>query len=287
VRTTSLPIRRTGFTLLELMVSIAILGAVFGLVGAMWGQAGSWNSAIDRHADGLRVQRVLTMMKDQWADRRRGVQIGEKKTDVVVTDLQITFTTASPILFPDWPLVVATYRIEPERELGRSGYWRLVYEEARIAAPTVRLEDVSSQSPAWNQGHDPRGRPVRDRMVLLDGLSRVRFERFGRDAEFDDSVKHPPPTADGADESNNDDASPDGSATQDARSHTRNKQAENESEEEVEPGLGDTEREKLGKTEMWRPMEEVGYSGVIPAVRLVGEKDKESFACVFVILASR
>ena len=60
-----------------------------------------------------------------------------------------------------------------------------------------------------------------------------------------------------------------------------------EESEEEETGLDDTEAQKAAKRDTWRPMLAGGYAGVIPAVRMVGEKDKKAFACVFVILASR
>lgn len=289
MRTRSTIHRGAAFTLLELLVSIAILGAVFGLVGAMWGQAGRWNTDIERHADGLRLQRVLSMMKDQWADRRQGVKIGEKKSDVMVTDVQLSFTTASPILFPDWPLVMVTYRIEPERELGRAGLWRLVYEEARVASGTMRVDEVSNQSTVWQPGLDPRGRPVRDRMVLIDGMRWSRLERFGPDESQDKSIDEEARDRDAGLVSAEDDPS-DGAPETDekqAKRADRRHDSEDEGEQDDEPGLNDTTEEKLAKRDMWREMRPGGYSGLIPAVRLVGEKDKEAFACVFVILASR
>jgi len=275
------PSHRIGFTLLELLLAVAILASVFGLVASLWGQASGWNNDIERHGDVLRLQRVLAMMKDQWANRRTSVELGDKKEDVVVSHTQISFTTASPILFPDWPLVVATYRIEPERDLDRLGEWRLIYEESRIASAAVPSEAMRPSDSTRLPDRDPRGRPLRDHTVLLEGMTSARFERFGPAPKPEKSDTDADPDSEEESKDTSD------RAPQLVQDDSRTRDTDDEIEDGEAPGLEDTEAEKDAKRDRWRPMEELGFTGVIPSVRIVGELDKEKFACVFVILGSR
>jgi hypothetical protein len=280
---------------MELLLAVAILSAVFGVVATLWNQASGWGADIEKHSEALRLQRVLAMMKDQWSDRRTGVSLGEADASVVITDTQVSFTTATPILFPDWPLVVATYRIEKETDPGRVGLWRLVYEEARVSSGKMQRSDVAREpGTTWEAGRDPRGRPLRDRTVLLAGMSGAQFERFGPAEEADDTV----PDSRRSRRANTEgtEPAPDGSNPQEpeterdrqrADRQRRDAAAEAGDDAEDEPGLDMTATEREARRQTWRPMEEGGYPGMVPSVRLVGEFEKEKFACVLVILASR
>lgn len=284
--------RFRAFTLLELLVAVAILSAVFALVASLWSQASGWGADIERQSEGLRLQRVVAMMKDQWSNRRTSVALGRDKMPVVSTDTHLTFTTATPILFPDWPLVVATYRLERETEIGRLGLWRIVYEETRVSSARVSSEDLVIEPTRWDAGRDARGRPVRDRMVLLDGMPAVSFERFGPAPEGDDTIPAGP-AGDSTAQGTTDDPQESDENSQVAR-RRRAQEERREAElaakqasggEDVEVDL--TEAEKEARRYKWRPMEMGGYLGLVPSIRLVGEYDKERFACVFVVLASR
>lgn len=294
MRSTRHQLGRSGaFTLVELLVAVAILSAVFALVASLWGQGSGWNSDIERQSDGLRLQRVLTMMKDQWSNRRMSVPLGSDKVPVVVTDGQLSFTTATPILFPDWPLVVATYRFEQEREFDRVGLWRVVYEESRVSSAPVESADLAISETNWEGGRDPRGRPLRARTVLIDGLSSLGVERFGPSAAGDETIpekrrslaESENGTAAGSGQSERDKQLADRDQARSARKKAETAAAEAGAEDDAEAALTDSEKE--ARRARWRPMEVGGYLGLVPSVRVVGEVDKERFACVFVILASR
>lgn len=285
--------RAGAFTLVELLVSVAILSAVFALVATLWGQGSGWNADIERQGDGLRLQRVLSMMKDQWSNRRMSVPLGNEKAPVVVTDTHLSFPTATPILFPDWPLVVATYRFEQEREFGRAGLWRLVYEESRVSSAPVASADLDRDASQWDGGRDPRGRPVRARTVLIDGLTSLSVERFGPSAAGDETIPEKQRsliadrdgTAAGSGQSESDKQLADRDKARADRRKTEAAAAEAGAEDDAEVALTDSEKE--ARKAKWRPMEAGGYVGLVPSVRVLGELDKERFACVFVIQASR
>lgn len=296
MRPSTSPSRLRGFTLLELLLAVAILSAVFGLVATMWGQASGWDADIEKQGDALRLQRVLAMMKDQWGDRRTGFSMGAEGAPVYITDRQISFSTGTPILFPQWPVVVATYRFEQETEPGRHGLWRIVYEESRVSSSKVDSGALDAGTGlAWDQGRDPRGRPVRDRVVLLDGLTEMRFERFGPSIEFDETVperkrdeKKVEQRAGGTQGDPAASEQPEDGLTERERDRIRRQRAEAaETGEAPDPGLELSPTEKAAMKHTWRPMEEGGYPGIMPSIRMVGELDKERFACVFVVVASR
>ncbi len=163
------------FTLLEVVLATAVLAAVSTLAAMMFAQARSWNDANASHLKSMRVTRVTELMTRQWADRRSAVPADGAGAKVVATPEELTFVTATPLLHHGWPLVLATYRVEPDpAHLGGAKRWRIVYEESRISrlATTGDAKETQMDNPA-TADEEPLS------TVLLPALSAVRFDRFG------------------------------------------------------------------------------------------------------------
>ena len=131
---------RRGMTLVELLVSLALLGMIAVLVSMMWGQLRRWGEGSEAAFAALRPQRVHMMLERQWGARAEG---GEEQLLGRVSGDRSTlvFTTYRPVVHVAWPFVEATYRVEPV-DLGRpDGLVRVVYSERRLG-PT--LETVAS-----------------------------------------------------------------------------------------------------------------------------------------------
>lgn len=162
---------RSGFTLLELLLATTILVAITALIAATWGQMQRWNSENAAHRQSMRLHRVLGMMRDQWQDRRTTVAIDENGAEIAASPTRIDFVTATPILFPEWPIVRASYFFEPDPDAPPGSGWRsrLMYQEARVA-------DMSAPP---KEGYDALGLELDRSMVLLSSCEELRFERFG------------------------------------------------------------------------------------------------------------
>ncbi len=250
-------------TLLEVLLAVTIIASLMGLVASLLGQARAWTDVGETDRTLMRLQRVGEALRAQWADRRSSVSLDESGSTVAMGPDELTFVTATPILFPEWPLVAVTYRVEADtgtvdrRGLNR----RLVYEETRISG----MQELPDRHALDAQGHR-----LRDSMILLDACTELRWERFGRD----DRAEEP---------TSRDDARSD----PDARTEPRDPQAEPgvrtgaERTRDVDPEEIE-ERERL----RWRAFEHE-HQGLIPAVRLVGEHQGERFGWVFVVRALR
>lgn len=162
--------RRRAMTLLELLVSLALLGMLALLASLMWGQLRGWADDTDKVDLALRPHRVQTLLARQWNARASagdGERLGRPRGDAN----ELAFCTRVPIRNAGWPIVEAIYRIEPAAP-GRSA--RLVYAENRLGP---LLETVPSAG-----GADP--------LVLLDRVedARVRFRAIVKREEGEESV---------------------------------------------------------------------------------------------------
>ncbi|TVQ31708.1 MAG: type II secretion system protein [Phycisphaeraceae bacterium] len=164
--------RRAGMTLLELIIALTLFAFIGSMAATLWSQARSWtdeNAAAERS---VRTHRVADFMQRQWADRRSDIAGFSAESDaVLVTANRIEFITASPALFPEWPLVRAAYMIErDELYTGppEQAPCRLVYEETRV----TRLDTFEDTA------YDRRGERKKEVITLLDDCRNLRWERF-------------------------------------------------------------------------------------------------------------
>lgn len=160
------PPRHHAFTLLEMLLALSVLSVISTLVGTMWLQARGWSQEGVSTNEAMRLQRVCEFMRAQWADRRTVASLDEENRAVLATPSSLTFITATPILAPQWPMVIAEYSIErePGSALGENETFRLIYSET----PLSRLDKVSE---------DPEV-PSRT-LTLLAGVRALRLERYG------------------------------------------------------------------------------------------------------------
>ncbi|MEC9374533.1 MAG: type II secretion system protein [Planctomycetota bacterium] len=166
---TALP--RRGMTLLELIVAITILAVVSALAATMWEQMRSWSDENSDVGRALRVDQSLRVLERQWGSRQRIVKLDEEdEAGVWVDGEALEFVTSESILFPDWPLVHARYRIESEVAVlaGERSVHRLVLEEFRL-----------SGAPVMDDGRtDPEGRPIAKKITLLDDCQALAWQRL-------------------------------------------------------------------------------------------------------------
>ena len=156
--------RVAGFTLVELLISIAIMSMVIGL--ASYGF-----SLFSQHWDGPRksfdrsvgqVQR-LDLVSRALGDAIPWVVRDETNRPgfyFLGREEGVTLVTASPIYAVDAPAVVRIFR-EPEA----GGRWRLVYEEAPLSS--VRLTKASQIL------------PFQHRLIILQGIEAISFRYLG------------------------------------------------------------------------------------------------------------
>jgi prepilin-type N-terminal cleavage/methylation domain-containing protein len=242
--------RRRGMTLLELLLATTILASIMGLVAMLYGHSASWAAGNQEQSDALRLHRVLQVLSDQWATRRRIAEpnvivLGES---IDVDDERLRFLTATPILFPEWPLAWVEYRVEVDPEhRGRGGlHRRLVYRETRVV-------DVGEDPD--HRAFGPDGRRLGEAIVLLDDCAELRWERFGPSLEELERLLALAREGE------------DGSSAERVR-------AENE----------ETDREE--EPPAWRPIE-TDYDYPTPAARLVGTLHEEPFTWPVLTAASR
>jgi prepilin-type N-terminal cleavage/methylation domain-containing protein len=156
--------RVAGFTLLELLISITILGLVIGIASFSF-------SLFTRHWEGPRsgferasgqaqrldlLQRALTAALP-WVVRDNDGRLGFY---FLGREEGLTLVTASPIYTVGAPAVIRVFR-EPED----GGGYRLVYEEASLAETLLR--DGSQTL------------PFRYRLIVLEGVRDLSFRYFG------------------------------------------------------------------------------------------------------------
>lgn len=244
---------RYGFTILELLLALTILASVFGLVATLWSQTAAWADENTLTFRTMRMARVRDVMRAQWADRRGAFALNDNGLPVVAAPERLSFVTATPLLFPQWPLVRAEYVIERDFDVpaGQPAAWKLVYVETPLSAldePPLEVEELEQS------GQLEKFR----RYTLLAGLPRLAFERFGVGERSE------------------------------LKSGSLITTQRDEEDDESNPG-DRTQRRALAEdenVERWRPFDKL-FIGEIPAVRLVGEREGEEFSCLFVIAGSR
>ena len=251
------PIRRTrprhGFTLLELLLAITILASISALVAALWTQTSAWAGENGSTLKTMRLPRVLELLQAQWADRRGAFRLDEAGSSVIAEPDRLSFITATPILFPDWPVVRAQYIVERDYDTppGAPPAWRLAYIETRLSdlsKPPEEAEDLIAQGRGEDAGN----------YILLSNLASLSFDRFGV---------------------GNRSILKNGSRVE--------AEEENPDPLEKQPSvLQNRTPDEAEDKQKWRPFADP-FDGLIPAVRLVGEYEGEAFSCVFVIEGSR
>jgi len=267
------PSARRAMTLLELLLALTILASLTILVAAMWSQARRWGDDATSGHRLLRLQRLSELMRVQWSDRRTMIQLGDSADSVGISPNQLTFVTTTAVLFPEWPLVVASYRIEEDPSALAVGQRRydLVYTETRVA----ELENAP-EPPGADSSLDDR---VARRRVVLKGATDLRWQRYGREDPDDKPADAPGKTATPA--------STRGSGPV-ARADRRPQQQPATPDVPDAEKPGDPEDDRL--IARWRDMpveSRLPQDDPTPAVRLIGTYQQEDFACVFVIGASR
>ena len=183
--------QRRAFTLLETLLAVTILSVLMGLVAVLWGQARTWTEDSVKEQNAMYITRILQTMRTQWSDRRAIGQDRSALDSTGMTPDEVRFVTATPILFPDWPLVRAVYRVEydPDRGTLSDPRYRLVYSETRL--PGGHPDPLGSL--------DAAGMQMTQSIVLLEDCSVLHWERFGparadqsrrsRDAENDEGAR--------------------------------------------------------------------------------------------------
>jgi len=156
--------RVRGFTLIELMVAIAIFGLVVGI--ATYGyslfskQWDGWRGGFDRtEARFQRLDLVATALQDSipWVVRDAA---GEPGFYFLGRDEGLTLVTGSPVFSPHTSAVIRLFR-----EPAGNDRWNLVYEEAPLAGVLLRAANQTL--------------PFRHRMVVTHDLPQPTFLYFG------------------------------------------------------------------------------------------------------------
>lgn len=163
------------FTLLETILALTILFVLMGLIAVLWAQARDWTADAQREDGALHITRLVTTIRTQWGDRRSLDPEKPLQDSAGVSPDAVRFVTASPILFPQWPLVRAEYRIELDTFRGTLSEprYRLRYTETRLPGGT--------DDPLGSL--DAAGQPMIQSVVLIDDCTLLHWERFGNRRE--------------------------------------------------------------------------------------------------------
>jgi hypothetical protein len=130
------------FTLLETLLAITVLASMSLLIAQAYRIAHESVSGGAHMERAVTVQRVLRLAADQWS-YRRSVPLETTSDDEQPEDSggpkllpdRVGFITATPVINPRWPLVEATYRIVPSRNIESAApVWDLVYDERPLAS---------------------------------------------------------------------------------------------------------------------------------------------------------
>lgn len=156
-----------GFTLVELLIAMAIFGMVMGIASygyalytRHWaGQLGAFERAQAQQQRVDLLMRALEsalpyMVRD--ADDRPGFYFLGREEG-------LTLVTSSPVFSPEEIAVIRVFR-----EAADDGRWNLVYEEAPLTGVLLRRADQTL--------------PFRHRMIVLRDLARLEFAYFGWDS---------------------------------------------------------------------------------------------------------
>jgi prepilin-type N-terminal cleavage/methylation domain-containing protein len=162
-----------GFTLLEMLLAVAVIASIAMLGSSMWLQATESSAAAQGRERGLLLQRIGVLMRDQWADRRALDLPGEDERSAELGGARfgpnaISFDTTRSILLTDAPLVRAEYRIVSRED----GSQDLIY----IEQPVASFSGAGSNGESSGQ---PSGEAKRVATALLEGCRAIRMERFG------------------------------------------------------------------------------------------------------------
>lgn len=165
-----------GFTLLEMILSIAIIASVAMLGSSLWIQSAETSSLAQSRERGLLLQRVGALLRDQWADRRALALPGEGEAEQRTGGVRfrpglIGFTTARPILFTNAPLARVEYLVRERAD----GLLDLLYTEQRLLRFDAAPDDEERSEPPSVLAEEER----RAAIVLLEGCEEIRMERFG------------------------------------------------------------------------------------------------------------
>jgi type II secretory pathway pseudopilin PulG len=169
--------RRPAFTLLELLLACAVFASIATLGATLYLQATRLGAAPLRAERSLELQRVVTLARDQW-DNRRAMALGDDAAErpeaasiaAQFAPGRVSFVTASPVLFPDWPLVSVTYSIEQTLTAAGEPRFTLVYAETRITDPS---------EPPDSAGNTPDGRRRSASIPLVGPCEALTLQRFG------------------------------------------------------------------------------------------------------------
>jgi len=124
--------RARGMTLLEVLIATTILASLTVVVAMLWSQTKQWTDETRTHGSALQLQRSLDLLDRQWGARLTRVKLADgEEGSVIVDGDRLAFVTTESALFPDWPLVRATYIARPTGPAPGSA-WTLEYEEVRL-----------------------------------------------------------------------------------------------------------------------------------------------------------
>jgi len=257
---------RSAFTLLELLLATSVLALMTVLLSAMGVQLRAWSEDGERLQDSMRLQRVVEVMRDQWAGR---VGVSTTVEGLQTTPEYLSFVTSRPVLDPAFPVVRATYRwVERENDSGEP-LFDLIYEETPVgkigrsrkpqASDTDQAKPSEPKSKAQKELESQRRKVEMLAKInepaqtwpLLSSFSEGGWERYGLGAIV-----------------------------------LRNEAAELKEEAPIpEFTLASPEQIREERLPRWREYDQK-IPGAPKAVRLAGTQGKEQFTCVFVIAAS-
>lgn len=170
-----------GFTLIETVLAVTVIATVTALAAMVWASASSHIEGSTETAARSHTQRIVELARAQWASRRviRTVQSTGSQDEGLIAFAHdgVSFVTARSVIFHDWPLVQAVYRVLTDAD----GKQSLVYLE-------TRMMDTSGNAPLVG-GMGPDGEGRTGGIVLIEDAEDLRLERFGIGAlQLDDDA---------------------------------------------------------------------------------------------------